>query len=110
MQNRRERRKLEKQFGLMKQYQKGSAKTRSEIRERRQEMGRRLHEQHLENIENQQRKDREENEIKIVATLMESGMTEEEAVARLNNNDGISEAREEKLRRRREKRLENKAN
>jgi hypothetical protein len=77
--NRRERRKLEKQFGLMKEYQKGNKQKRSEIRARRTEMGKMLHQQHLQKCENENRNKNEEREAKAMQDLIASGKSEKEA-------------------------------
>lgn len=99
--NRSERRRLEKQFGLMKQYQKGSPKQRAEIRERRREMGKQLHQQHLEKVENSLRQQAEEREARQMQNLIESGKSEEEARAVIDENHRLRMEREEKLRQRR---------
>ena len=103
MQNRQERRRMEKAFGLMKAYQKGTPEQRAEIRARRREMGKKLHEQHLERVENAQRKAAEELEARVMQGLVQSGRTEEEARAIMNENLRLSQEREEKLAKRRER-------
>lgn len=97
MQNRRERRKLEKQFGLMKQYKNGSSKQRAEIQARRREMGKQLHNQHLERVENAQREAEEKRITKIAEGLMSKGLTEQEAVDVIDHNERVKEEREESL-------------
>ena len=63
--NRRERRKIEKQYGLLKEYQKAGEAKKKEIRDRRKEVGVRLHQQHLEQMENARRKEEDDNQIKV---------------------------------------------
>jgi len=91
--NRRERRKLEKQFGLLKQYKNASPKEKAEIRARRREMGKKLHEQHLERIENSLREQREATEARVIQSWIAKGKTEEEAKEILNKNYEIQEKR-----------------
>lgn len=110
MQNRRERRKLEKQFGLMKQYRNGSSKSKAEIKARRKEMGKQLHNQHLERVENAQRAAEEQRITDIAQNLMSDGLTEQEAVDVIDNNDKIKEAREERIAKRKEKQAKKRLN
>jgi len=102
--NRRERRKLEKQFGLMKQYQNGTKEERAEIRARRREMGKKLHQQHLENVENSLREQKEKREAQMIQNWIKSGKTEEEAKAIINENYRIQQERIDELEAREQKR------
>jgi len=95
--NRRERRRLEKQFGLMKQYQNGSKEQRAEIRTRRLEMGQKLHEQHLENMENSLREQKEKKDVEQLQGWIDKGYTIDEAKKMIADNDRLSEKRAEKL-------------
>ena len=101
--NRAERRKLEKQFGLNKKYQKGTKEEKSEIRERRKEMGTRIHQQNLERVENDQRKAEEEREVKQLQSLVASGKSEVEAKEIIASSRRLDEDRQEKLRKRKER-------
>jgi hypothetical protein len=108
--NRAERRKLEKQFGLAKAYQKGSKKERAEIKARRREMGIKLHQQNLENNENAQRKADEDLQVKQLQSLVESGKSDKEAKEILSNRIQGDLARKEKLLIRRERQANTLAN
>ena len=99
--NRRERRRMEKQFGLMKEYQTGSREKRSEIRNRRKEMGKMFHQQHLQRIENDNRTKADEHDAKFIQDLIESGNSEIEAKELLNQKHA---KREEALERQATKR------
>ena len=82
--NRRERRRMEKQFGLMKEYQNGSREKKSEIRTRRKEMGKMFHQQHLQRIENDNRTKVDDQDAKFMQELIESGNSESDAKDILN--------------------------
>ncbi len=99
--NRQERRKLEKQFGLMKEYQNGNKQKRSEIRARRAEMGKMLHQQHLQKCENENRNKREEREAKAMQELIASGKSETEAKDIINQRYKIKLEAAERLEERR---------
>lgn len=104
--NRRERRRLEKQFGMLEQYRNASKEEKSAIRARRREMGKKLHEQHLEKVENSLREQSEAREARIVQSWVEKGVSEEEARARINENMRIRQEREAKLEARRKRQAE----
>lgn len=104
--NRRERRRLEKQMGLMKTYQTSNTEKRNEIRTRRKEMGRMLHQQHLQRIENENRQRAEDTEVKILNDLISSGKSEEEAKQILQQRYADAEERENKREARKQRQLE----
>lgn len=107
MQNRRERRQLEKKFGLMKKFRLSSSKEKSEIKARRKEIGKQLHNQHLERNENAQREAEEQRIKKTAEGLMETGLTEQQAVDVIDSNERIREDRAKRLAERKERQTKN---
>lgn len=95
--NRQQRRKLEKQLGLAKQYQTSSASEKAEIRARKREMGEKIHQQNLEKTYNDQVAAAELRQTKFIQRMIEEGKTSEEARAMLDNNLRLQEKRAAEL-------------
>jgi hypothetical protein len=103
--NRQQRRTLEKQLGLTKQYLSSSEAEKSEIRARKREMGEKIHQQNIENVYNDLSSSAEKRQTQLLQTMIENGKTEAEALAILNKNIKLQEEREAKLAERDLKRL-----
>ena len=95
--NRKERRLLEKQLGLMKKYQTALPKEKAEIKERRQEMGQKLHLQNLENDYNAQQAANEKAQVAFIHSMMEKGYSAKEAREMLDRNLQIEEKHKDDL-------------
>jgi hypothetical protein len=97
MQNRRERRQMEKQFGFHKIEKQMTFEQREAIKARKKEYVKQTYLQNIQEAENQRINDEAENWSKQLASLMESGHTREQAEEILQKNKQIEEARAEKL-------------
>jgi len=102
--NRQQRRLLEKQLGLMKKYQKATNSEKAEIRERRREMGEKLHLQNLENVYNAQQAADEKRQMDFIQNMVAQGFTAEEAKKKLDQNLQAQEQRTQELEERARKR------
>ena len=104
MNNRRQRRRMERMFAGLNENKDLSPEERIEhkadVRKRKREAGKKIHNQHLENIENSLREQREEREARTVQGLVDSGYSTTEAMDLINRNKMIQEEREESLNRR----------
>lgn len=94
--NRRERRRIEKNFGLIKQYQKGTKEERADIKEKRREAGKKLMNHVKEQRENDRRKQMEEIEARTIQGLVANGHTEKQAREIWNTNLEIDKKRKAK--------------
>lgn len=84
--NRKDRRKAEKEMGLLKKNANKSWKERQEIYKRKQEIGKRIHQENLERIYNQQIEQDHLNYQKKLNNLIELGHSIEDAKEMLKNN------------------------
>lgn len=77
--NRKQRRKAERDAGLLKKNSKKSFKDRQEIYKRKRKMGRIIHQQNLERIYNSYQTKQNEAYTKRLNELIDEGFTEDEA-------------------------------
>jgi hypothetical protein len=103
--NRQQRRTLEKQLGLAKKYQAASFSEKEEIRNRKREMGIKIHQQNLERTFNDQIAAEEQKQTQFIQKMVETGKTYEEARELLERNIQIQEKREADIEERKERRL-----
>lgn len=79
MYNRKQRRKIEKELGLLKQFKKMSPAEKKEIQKRKREMGREIHLRNQQERYNSQENFAAETSAKILQNLIESGKSQEVA-------------------------------
>lgn len=84
MNNRKERRRAEKNLGLLKANSKKSYSAKIEIYKRKREMGKKIHEENLERIYNIQLGDENQRYIKKLEYLESVGYSTEEAKQIIN--------------------------
>ena len=97
MQNRKERRQIEKQFGFNKIEKQMSFEQREAIKLRKKEYMKQLALQRAQEEENNRINGEAEMWSKRIESLMEAGHTRESAEAILQKNKELDEAREAKL-------------
>lgn len=102
--NRKQRRTLEKQLGLAKQYKNSSESEKIKIRKRKREMGDKIHQQNIENTFNDQMAAVEKSQMDFIQKMINSGKSSEEARSILDNNIKIKEMRAYKLEEREQRR------
>jgi hypothetical protein len=95
--NRKQRRLLEKQLGLMKKYQSSTKVEQQKIRQRRREMGEKLRLQNFENNYNAQQQAEEKRQIDFIQEMVNRGFSTEEAKNILDHNFQIEEKRIQKI-------------
>lgn len=96
MYNRKQRRELEKKVGLMKTYQKMSDKDKAEVRKRRMASGKEIHLQNVQAREQYEQAFEAELYQKKITSFQETGMTNEEATAHVDQLYALENARWEK--------------
>lgn len=104
--NRKQRRAYERMSGLRKEYQEMTLEEQAKIRKRKRDAGKKIHQQHVENIHNNLNRLGEEREQDILKGLIDDGMSESEAIEFLNANKKIQESYSEALYQRRQKQNE----
>lgn len=96
MYNRKQRRKIEKELGLLKEFKKLSPEGKADVQKRKREMGNQIHlkntQERIHNLEIASA----EREAKMIQSLIESGKSEEEVMKMIENNRRAQEKREMK--------------
>lgn len=106
MYNHRQRREMEKQLGLYKEFSKMSSKEKGEIRRRKTEVGKEIHLRNLQEWENQRIKQESEAYAKQIQGFISSGKTPEEAEAIIKKNYELEEKRRQDIAARKQKQAE----
>jgi bifunctional ADP-heptose synthase (sugar kinase/adenylyltransferase) len=96
-QNRKERRKYEKSFGLFKKKKKMTEKEYNEQQRKKILLGIQLEKEFEDNTENAILLQKADKESKMIEHFVISGYTEDEAKEIINRNRQIEEKRKEKL-------------
>ena len=96
MYNRRQRRELEKKVGLQKTYTDMNAEQKAEVRKRRMETGKQIHLQNVQAREQYEQAFEAEQYQKKIAFYQETGMTVEEATAKVEDLYRIANEKWEK--------------
>lgn len=97
MQNRRERRQLEKQFGLHKLEKSMPAEERENLKKRKADYLKQANLLRIQEEENRRINEEADNWSKRIQTFVSNGMTYEQAEAILKKNQEIDEKRRERL-------------
>ncbi len=110
MYNRKQRREIEKNMGLLSTFSKLSQKQKFEISHRKIEAGKQIHLKNIQELENQRINQEADAYAKQLQRWMESGKTQEEAEAILTSSRQIQEARAAKKAARKERQKEESVN
>jgi hypothetical protein len=78
--NRKQRRKMEKAMGFLKSSKKMTASERKEMKKRKREAGKMIHQQNVEKAENDLREARDKREQEKIQGLIEKGFNEDLAI------------------------------
>jgi hypothetical protein len=97
MYNRKQRRKIEKELGLLDNLKKMSPAERKEVQKRKREMGREIHLRNTQERYNALEQSAAENSAKILQNLIASGMSEENAQKELVKIQEKHEEREARI-------------
>lgn len=97
MYNRKQRREMEKQLGLFKEFKKMSESQKAEIRGRKLATGQQIHLQNIQELENQKIQAESDSYARVVQGLMDSGKTLEEAEEIAKKNVEAEDNRRKKL-------------
>jgi len=97
MYNRKQRREMEKQLGLFKEFNKMSESQKAEIRSRKNATGQQIHLQNIQELENQKMQAESDSYARVVQGLMNSGKTLEEAEEIAKKNIEVEDNRRKKL-------------
>ena len=97
MYNRKQRREMEKQLGLFKQFNQMTEAQKAEIRARKQASGHQIHLKNIQELENQKVQTEADNYAKVVQSLMDTGKTYVEAEEIAKRNIENENKRREKL-------------
>jgi len=97
MYNRKQRREMEKQLGLFKEFNKMSESQKAEIRSRKNATGQQIHLKNIQELENAKVQAESDNYAKVVQSLMDSGKTLEQAEEIAKRNIEIEDNRRMKL-------------
>lgn len=97
MYNRKQRREMEKQLGLFKEFKKMSESQKAEIRSRKNATGQQIHLQNVQELENQKIHAESDSYARVVQGLMNSGKTLEEAEEVAKKNIATEDNRRKKL-------------
>lgn len=108
MYNHKQRREMEKNLGLLKEYQSMSESSKAEIRKKKREAGNQIHLRNLQEAENARVQAEADRDASIMQKLIEEGKTHEEAEEVVRRNRANAEERALKLAERK-KRQEEKA-
>lgn len=114
MYNHKQRREMEKNLGLLKEYRIMSESEKAEIRKKKREAGNQIHLRNLQEAENARIQAEAEREAKIMQNLISEGKTHEEAEEVVRKNREHAEKRAldlaERKRKQEEKALLKKSN
>ena len=97
---------MEKNLGLLKEYQSMSEADKAEIRKKKREAGNQIHLRNLQEAENARIQAEADRDAAIIQNLMAQGKTFEEAEANVKRNREAAEARALKLAERKKKQEE----
>ncbi|NBO21783.1 hypothetical protein EBU94_00360 [bacterium] len=94
MHNRRQRRKLEKELGLLKEFKKLSDAGKKEIQKRKRDAGIQIHLKNVQEANHNLEMANAEREAKFIQSLIESGKSEEEVMRMIENNRRVQEKKD----------------
>ena len=94
--NHRQRRKMEKDLGLLAEFKKLSEAEKAEVRRRKREAGIQIHLRNVQEMENQKIQAEAESYAKRIQSWIEGGKTPEEAEAIVKKNYEIAEMKRAK--------------
>jgi hypothetical protein len=97
MYNRKQRRKIEKELGLLNDLKKMSPAERKEVQKRKREMGREIHLRNTQERYHALEQSAAENSAKILQNLIASGTSEEDAQKMLASIQAKHEEREARI-------------
>lgn len=97
MYNRKQRRKIEKELGLLKDLKKMSPAERKEVQKRKREMGREIHLRNTQERYNTLEQFAAENSAKMLQNLIAMGKSEEDAQKELAIIQAKHEEREARI-------------
>ena len=97
MYNHKQRRDMEKNLGLLKEYQGMSEKDKAEIRKKKMDAGKQIHLRNTQESENARIQAEATREAEILQNLIAGGKTYEEAEAQVKRNREHAETRALKL-------------
>jgi hypothetical protein len=97
MYNRKQRRKIEKELGLLNDLKKMSPAERKEVQKRKREMGREIHLRNTQERYHALEQSAAENSAKILQNLIASGTSEEDAQKMLAFIQAKHEEREARI-------------
>jgi hypothetical protein len=97
MYNRKQRRKIEKELGLLKDLKKMSPAERKEVQKRKREMGREIHLRNTQERYHALEQSAAENSAKMLQNLIASGTSEEDAQKMLASIQAKHEEREARI-------------
>ena len=106
MYNHKQRRDIEKNLGLLKEYKNMTGAQKAEVRKKKRAAGEQIHLKNVQELENQKIQSAADTYASQIQGFMDSGKTYEEAEAILKKNSEVSQKRAEDLARRREKQLQ----
>lgn len=92
---------MEKNLGLLKEYQSKSEAEKSEIRKKKREAGNQIHLRNLQEVENSRIQAEADRDAEIIQRLMKEGKSFEEAELHVKKNREFAEKRALKLAERR---------
>ena len=95
--NRRQRREIEKNLGLHKEYQKMTDTEKAEVRKKKRQVGEQIHLQNVQEIENRRLQEEANNYAKQVQSWIDGGKTPEQAEEIVKSNYAMKEKREREL-------------
>jgi hypothetical protein len=91
MYNRKQRRKIEKELGLLKEFKKLSPTAKREVQKRKRDAGIQIHLKNVQETNHNLEMANAEKEAKMIQSLIESGRTEEEVMRMIENNRRVQE-------------------
>jgi len=106
MYNHKQRREMEKNLGLLKEYKSMSEAQKAEVRKKKREAGEQIHLRNLQESEHARLQAEAESEATILQGMIEKGSSPEQAEEVLKRNREIGEQRAMKLAERKRKQEE----
>ena len=97
MYNRKQRRKIEKELGLLKEFKKLSPEGKKEVQKRKRDAGIQIHLKNVQERNHNLEMASAEREAKMIQSLIESGKSEEEVMRMIENNRRVQEKKNLKL-------------
>lgn len=106
MYNHKQRREMEKNLGLLKEYKNMSAEQKAAVRKKKREAGEQIHLRNLQESENSRLQAEAEAEARTLQGMIIKGYTPEQAEDFVRKNRELSEGRSVKLAERKRKQEE----